>query len=201
MSNKCDHQLSNERPIWKSKSQIEGNLGEASPIGSNIMHSPLETPSHPLAFITVKTCHSCGESRLRAFESYFHSDKIRFDLISERELADDTVTSGRVDVLTEQALPRFPIYTKPIRQGRRSSNLPNITHYSLETQQAIEELIQEIFSVKDFLSEAQANVISKIKLGRKLRSSTERNTKRQLKKKIRKAEYIKDFWEDLEELI
>ena len=36
---------------------------------------------------------------------------------------------------------------------------------------------------------------------KKLKSSTERNTKRQLRKKIRKAEYMKDFWEDLEELI
>ena len=67
-----------------------------------------------------------------------------------------------------------------------TSNLPNIEHYSHETQQAIEELIQEIFSVKDFLSEAQANVISKIKLGRKLRSSTERNTKRENREKYKK---------------
>ena len=82
-----------------------------------------------------------------------------------------------------------------------TSNLPNIEHYSHETQQAIEELIQEIFSVEDFLSEAQGRIIAKIKLGKKLSSSTERNTKRQLRKKIRKAEYMKDFWKDLEDLL
>ncbi len=190
----CRHKYINQKCIWESKSQIEGALGEELPM---MRSTPLFQPqSYPLAFITVKTCYNCSKSLLRAFESYFLHDKIRFDLISERALVDGIVTGDRRGTWTEQALPHFPI-----RRGRRSSNLPNIKDFPLETQQFIEELIQEIFSVENFLSEAQAKVITKIKLGKKLRSSTERNTKRQLRKKIRKAEYIKDFWDDLEELL
>ena len=201
--NTCSHSSPTVESVWESRSQIEGVLGEASPLKSenpiyaqtHILGQIGNNLSHPLAFITKRTCISCGETLLRAYESYFHNDKIIFDFVSERKLLDN--------MGIEESHNRLPIHTyiTPVRLGRSGRNPLKIKDYSLEAQSAIEELIQEIFSVEGFLSEAQAKVISKIKLGRKLRSSTERNTKRQLKKKIRKIEYIKDFWEDLEELL
>ena len=53
----------------------------------------------------------------------------------------------------------------------------------------------------EFLSNSQANVVAKIKLGRPLKKSTERNVKIQFKKKLERIENFVDYWDDLKELI
>ena len=87
-----------------------------------------------------------------------------------------------------------------MRSLRNKRDIYNFHDEPQQIKDAIFELVNDLFSVEGFLSKAQANVVTKIKLGRKLRKSTERNTKRQLKNKLESLQYIVDYWEDLEDL-
>jgi hypothetical protein len=199
---------------WKSKSTIKGELGQKSPIlpdekqtfPAYMAHNKKEI-EHALSFITKDECRNCDRCVLTAYESVFYRNEIIFEHIStkELELKEPKVTVDKVmnDNLSLLYPPRAAVIkfrTKQI-QGRNKRERYNFHDEPQEIKDAIFELVKDLFSVEGFLSEAQANVITKIRLGRKLRKSTERNTKRQLKNKLRSLEYIVDYWEDLEVLL
>ena len=200
---------------WKSKSQINGVLGQKSPILKDelqtfpvYMNQPKKVIEHPLSFVTKEVCTKCNRCILKAFESIYYKDEIIFELISSDELKlknnkasiDMNLTYQRSTVLRKATLnPTVrPINTSIFGNRRDRYNFHNEPQ---EIKDAVFELVKNLFVEATGLSESQANVITKLKLGRKLRKSTERNVKKQLKSKLRKMQNLVWFWEDLEGLI
>ncbi len=90
-------------------------------------------------------------------------------------------------------IPKDPIPEIPIFPGQ-------VSHEAI-TSKGFPELwmaISEIF--RRFLPKGQARVIGKMQAGVRL-TSTERNTKRQLRKKLRWVSKMLELWDDLEDLI
>jgi hypothetical protein len=200
--------------VWKSISTITGELGQKSPIlpdekqtfPAYMSHSKKEI-EHPLSFITKEECRNCNRCVLTAYESVFYDNtrnEIVFEQINVKELKlkqKKEKDSIDLSLLYPTRAPRMRLQTARMQGIRNKRERYNFHDEPQEIKDAIFELVRGLFSVEGFLSETQANVVTKIRLGRKLRKSTERNTKRQLKNKLRSLEYIVDYWEDLEDLL
>ena len=204
--------------VWKSRSTITGELGQKSPILRDEEQTfPVYMPynkkeiEHPLSFITKDECRNCNRCVLTAYESVFYRKEIVFECINVKELKlkqKEERESINLSLLYPSRVPvvgprtsvrglRAPV----MRSLRNKREKYNFHDEPQQIKDAIFELVNDLFSVEGFLSKAQANVVTKIKLGRKLRKSTERNTKRQLKNKLISLEYIVDYWEDLGDLL
>ena len=200
--------------VWKSRSTITGELGQKSPIlpdekqtfPAYMAHNKKEI-EHPLSFITKKECRNCNRCILTAYESIFHDNtrnEIVFERINVKELKlkqKNEKDSIDLSLLHPTRAPVLRLRTAHIQGLRNKRERYNFHDEPQQIKDAIFELVKDLFSVEGFLSKAQANVVTKIKLGRKLRKSTERNTKRQLKNKLKSLEYIVDYWDDLEVLL
>ena len=211
----CKHNnFQHPEAVWKSRSKIVGRLGQISPIlPSELQTFPAYMPQkkneieHPLSFVTKEECKNCNFSILKAYESIFYKDEIIFELIKTKEVKARArkTTSNHQSVKYGNSpralILRSPIVLNPTNQVFGSNrDRYNFHDEPQQIKDAVFELVKSLFSVEGFLSEAQANVVTKLKLGRKLRKSTERNTKKQLQNKFRTLEYIVHYWEDLEDL-
>ena len=204
--------------VWKSESTITGELRQKSPIlpdakqtfPAYMSHGKKEI-EHALSFITKEECRNCNKCVLTAYESVFYRKQIVFERINIKVLKlkqkkeNDSINPISLLHPTSSLIVRHRSHVMGLRAPAMRSlrNKREIYNFHDEPQQikdAIFELVNDLFSVEGFLSKAQANVVTKIKLGRKLRKSTERNTKRQLKNKLESLQYIVDYWEDLEDL-
>jgi ribosomal protein L23 len=192
-------------PIWKSKSEIEGELGQKSPILPDHEQTfQVFTPNakneikHALSFITKVECKNCNRCILKAQESVFYKEKIIFEVIGTEELEvrkEATVSTQNQGIINGSTIVGVPLHF--IGKTRERYNFHDEPQ---EIKDATLSLLIKLLSVDGFLTIAQASVVAKLALGRKLRKSTERNTKKQFKKKLRTLQYIVDYWEDLENL-
>jgi hypothetical protein len=206
--NQCD--LIPFGAVWKSRSTITGELGQKSPIlrdeeqtfPAYMAHNKKEI-KHALSFITKDECRNCNRCVLTAYESVLYRNEIVFECINVKELKlKQKKEKDSIDfsLLYPARAPVMRLRAPVMRNLRNKRERYNFHDEPQQIKDAIFELMNDLFSVEGFLSKAQANVVTKIKLGRKLRKSTERNTKRQLKNKLRTLQYIVDYWKDLEVL-
>ena len=199
--------------VWKSKSTVRGILGQKSPILSDqeqmfpaYMSHEKKEKEHALSFITKEECRKCNKCILKAYESIFYKDEIIFENIENRELRLKNNNHskpfqkgpGNFFLSHDGKLVRGGVATMLTRNKRERYNFHDEPQ---EIKDAVFYLVRKLFSVPGFLSPTQAKIFAKLNLGRKLRKSTERNTKSQLKKKLQSLEYIVDYWKDLEELL
>ena len=206
--------------VWNSKSTITGVLGQKSPILSDqdqmfpayMIHEKKEK-EHPLSFITKEECKNCNACFLKAYESIYYKNEIVFEEIEGREVRLKNQNDSKpfrkgpgkfflshdgkkvIDLLTNLSPNASPTRTRNKRERYNFHDEPQ------EIKDAVFYLVRKLFSVPGFLSPTQAKIFAKLNLGRKLRKSTERNTKSQLKKKLQSLEYIVDYWKDLEDLL
>ena len=192
--------------IWESKSKIEGKLGQESPFenGDILYQSPRfqgQKEEYPISGITKQECKNCSNCHLIAHEAFFRNDRIIFEEIESRKIRlkktveDTTGIRNSGSVLPPVIIHRMPYYSGKSREKYNFYDEPE------EVKKAALDLLKKLFAVPGFLSSSQANVVAKLKLGRKLRESTERNVKAQFIKKLRSLEYIAEYWEDLEEFL
>jgi len=185
--------------IWESKSKLEGKLGQESPFrnGDVLYQSPgfqrQTSEKHPVSGITKQECQNCSNCHLTAYEAFFKNDRIIFEEIASRKI--------RLKKTTKNSTTRMPVVRNRMLLMGRSREKYNFYDEPEEVKKAALDLLKKLFAVPGFLSSSQANVVAKLKLGKKLRESTERNVKAQFIKKLRSLEYIVDYWEDLEELL
>jgi len=189
--------------IWESKSKIEGELGQKSPFrNDNILYqSPGfqgQNEEHPISGITKQKCQNCSDCHLIAYEAFFKNNKIIFENIDSRKVRlKKTVEDNSSESFSTRPNIR---HRMPYHMGK-SREKYNFYDEPEEVKDAALSLLKRLFSVPGFLSPQQAEIFAKVNLGFKLRKSTERNTKMQLKNKLRSLEYIVDYWEDLEDLL
>ena len=143
-------------------------------------------------------CKNCNRCILKAQESVFYKEKIIFEVIGTEELEvrkEATVSTQNQGIINGGTIVGVPLHF--IGKTRERYNFHDEPQ---EIKDATLSLLIKLLSVDGFLTIAQASVVAKLALGRKLRKSTERNTKKQFKKKLRTLQYIVDYWEDLENL-
>tara|TARA_B100001250_G_scaffold65637_1_gene52100 strand:+ start:517 stop:1053 length:537 start_codon:yes stop_codon:yes gene_type:complete len=164
--------------IWESRSAIYGNFGESPPIFTR-------TGESPKAFVVSKKCSECSLYELSAYEAYIsdQNGRIHWECVAKRKTGES------------EASPLLMSASNVFSPSRSGINLDQ------ETELKLEELLYEIFNLEGFLSKQQATVLSKYKMNKPLRSSSLRNTKQQLKSKLRKMESFVEYWDDLKDLI
>ena len=193
--------------IWESKSKIEGKLGQESPFrnGDILYQTPGfqgQKEKHPVSGITKQVCQNCSNCHLIAHEAFFRNDRIIFEVIESKKIRLKKIVEGSTGNRNSDMafLPRAIAHKLPHYSGKPRETY-NFNNEPQEIKEAALDLVKKLFSVTGFLSASQANVVAKLKLGWKLRESTERNVKAQFIKKLRSLQYIVDYWEDFEEII
>ena len=180
--------------IWESESRIKGELGQnKSPFDANMAWSyQNRNQEHPIAGITKEECQNCSVCNLRAHEAFFNNNKIIFEEISMKKIRLKRTVGNR---------PSPMLLHKNNYTMGHSREKYNFHDEPEEVKEATLFLLKKLFSVPGFLSPQQAEIFAKVDLGFKLRKSTERNNKRNLRKKIRSCEYIHYYWKDLRKLL
>ena len=187
--------------VWESKAKIEGKLGANSPILDGGFQFSTRDVNHPLSFITKEMCENCDKCVMKAYESVYQNNKIAFTCVSFKEI--EVKDAKKKNIIFRYGRNIFP---KKLPEGPYVDVIGERGNYRFEDEpQRIKDtalvLLKELLTFEKFLTEAQANIVAKSKLGWKLKKSTERNTKSQFVKKLRGIEKYVEYWEDLEEFL